>query len=133
TGRSFDRRVTKPATSTISRNDYAANFADFLSACPKDRPWFFWYGSTEPHRPYEFGSGLRLTSKKLTDVNWVPSYWPDTDPVRTDLLDYAYEVEYFDQRLQTMLRNLEENGQFDNTLVIVTSDNGMPFPRLKGQ
>jgi len=133
TGRSFDRRVTKPPTSAISRNDYAANFADFLSACPKDRPWFFWYGSTEPHRAYEFGSGLRLTNKRLTDVDWIPSYWPDNDTVRTDLLDYAYEVEYFDKHLQRMLQILEENGQLDNTVVIVTSDNGMPFPRVKGQ
>jgi len=32
-----------------------------------------------------------------------------------------------------MLRLLEERSLLDNTLVIVTSDHGMPFPRVKGQ
>jgi N-sulfoglucosamine sulfohydrolase len=53
--------------------------------------------------------------------------------VRADLLDYAYEIEYFDQHLQNMLDVLEAQGELDNTLVIVTADNGMPFPRIKGQ
>ncbi len=49
------------------------------------------------------------------------------------MLDYAYEIEYFDQHLQRMLALLEERGELDNTLVVVTADNGMPFPRIKGQ
>jgi arylsulfatase A-like enzyme len=32
-----------------------------------------------------------------------------------------------------MLELLEQRNQLDNTLVVVTSDNGMPFPRIKGQ
>jgi arylsulfatase A-like enzyme len=32
-----------------------------------------------------------------------------------------------------MLEKLEELGELENTLVIVTADNGMPFPRIKGQ
>jgi N-sulfoglucosamine sulfohydrolase len=50
-----------------------------------------------------------------------------------DMLDYAYEVEHFDRHLARMLQLLEERGLLENTLVIVTSDNGMPFPRAKGQ
>ena len=49
------------------------------------------------------------------------------------MLDYAYEVEYFDLHLGRMLKTLEDRGELDNTLVVVTSDNGMPFPRVKGQ
>ncbi|RMG19909.1 MAG: heparan N-sulfatase, partial [Bacteroidetes bacterium] len=60
-------------------------------------------------------------------------YWPDNDSVRTDLLDYAYEIEYFDQHLGQMLQLLQDAGELDNTLVVVTADNGMPFPRIKGQ
>jgi hypothetical protein len=43
----------------MNRNDYAGNFADFLAARPKDRPFYFWYGATEPHRGYAKGSGLQ--------------------------------------------------------------------------
>ena len=49
------------------------------------------------------------------------------------MLDYAYEIEYFDSHLQKMLKKLEETGELENTIVVVTADNGMPFPRIKGQ
>src|SRR5690606_11843869 len=92
----------------ISANDYAENFRDFLDKNSPDRPFFFWYGSTEPHRSYEFGAGIRYGGKKLTDLDRVPDYWPDCDTVRTDMLDYAFEIEYFDRHLAKMLEILEE-------------------------
>jgi arylsulfatase A-like enzyme len=52
---------------------------------------------------------------------------------RQDFLDYAYEIEHFDLHTQKMLQLLEERNELDNTIVIVTSDHGMPFPRIKGQ
>ena len=61
----------------------------------------------------------------------VPSFLPDTPEVRSDLLDYYTEIEWFDQHLSRMLNRLDEAGELDNTLVIVTADNGMPFPRAK--
>jgi arylsulfatase A-like enzyme len=133
TGRPFNRRTAAPPTPHISNNDYAANFADFLDAAPTNQPWCFWYGSIEPHRPYEFGSGAAKGGKKIADIDRVPGYWPDNETVRNDLLDYAFEVEHFDRHLGRMLAELEKRGQLDNTLVIVTGDNGMPFPRDKGQ
>lgn len=133
TGIAFNKRTTQPPTSEMSKNDYASNFEDFLTAAPKDKPWCFWYGSIEPHRAYEFGSGIEKGGKKLIDIDRVPSFWPDTETVRNDMLDYAYEVEYFDKHLGRMLSALEARGELDQTLVIVMADNGMPFPRCKGQ
>ena len=49
------------------------------------------------------------------------------------MLDYALEVEHFDTHLGRILNILEESGELENTIVIVTSDHGMPFPRCKGQ
>jgi hypothetical protein len=132
-GRPFNRRTLRPPTTGIGRNDYAANFAAFLDAAPADKPWCFWYGAIEPHRGYEYGSGAAKGGKKISDVDRVPAYWPDNATVREDLLDYAYEVEHFDEHLGRMLDLLEKKGLLDNTLVVVTSDNGMPFPRVKGQ
>jgi N-sulfoglucosamine sulfohydrolase len=132
TGTQFHRRVEKPSTSGISPNDYAGNFEQFLAQTESGKPWFFWCGGLEPHRPYEFGSGVRLGGKKLSDIDRVPAYWPDHETVRHDLLDYALEVEHFDKHLGRILELLEKNGALDNTLVVVTSDNGMPFPRVKG-
>ena len=132
-GRPFNRRKAAPPTPQISNNDYAGNFEEFLAAAPKGQPWCFWYGAVEPHRGYEYGSGVAKGGKKLSDIDRVPSCWPDNDVVRNDLLDYAFEVEHFDRHLVRMLELLEKQGQLDNTLVVVTSDNGMPFPHDKGQ
>jgi len=132
TGKAFNARKLKPETTGILATDYAANFTDFLDTTSKDKPWAFWYGAVEPHRGYEFGSGVAKGGKKLTDLDRVPAYWPDNETVRNDILDYAFEVEHFDRHLGRMLAELEKRGLLDNTLVIVTADHGWPFPRGKG-
>ena len=128
-GREFNARKLSTPTPGIDPRDYAANFDDFLAARKSGQPFFFWYGGTEPHRVYEDGVGKRL-GKKIADVE-VPKFWPDTELVRNDILDYCAEVEHFDSHLGRMLRSLERIGELDNTIVVVTSDNGMPFPRAK--
>ncbi|MBI3208008.1 MAG: sulfatase [Candidatus Solibacter usitatus] len=130
-GREYHKHTLKPPHSGISPKDYAANFEYFLAQRPKDQPFCFWYGGHEPHRDYEEGSGVRA-GKKPADVI-VPGYYPDARVVRSDMLDYALEVEWFDMHLGRMLKKLEETGELDNTFVLVTSDHGMPFPRVKGQ
>ena len=128
-GPAFAGHTLEPPASGISKKDYSANFADFLEACPADAPFCFWFGAHEPHRRFEEGSGLRL-GKSLEDAT-VPAFLPDTPLIRSDILDYYVEIEHFDRQLGAMLELLEKSGQLDNTLVIVTSDNGMAFPRAK--
>lgn len=132
-GNPFNRRKAAPPAAGISNNDYAANFADFLDAAPEGQPWCFWHGATEPHRGYEPGSGVVKGGKRPEDIDRVPAFWPDNEAVRRDMLDYAYEVEHVDRHLVRMLDELEGRGLAANTLVIVTSDHGVPFPRAKGQ
>ncbi len=84
------------------------------------------------HRGFEYGSGIAKGGKQLTDIDKVPAYWPDSEEVRTDMLDYAFEVEHTDRQLGLMLAELDKRGLLENTIVIVTSDHGMPFPRVKG-
>ena len=105
------------------------DFGTFLNAIPKDKPFCFWFGTTDPHRPYELGTGSNA-GMKASDVK-VPGWLPDAPAVRNDVLDYDYEIERLDKELGEMLSILEKIGQLDNTLVVITSDNGMPFPRAK--
>ena len=128
-GPTFSQITTKPPHGGIRNTDYAANFSAFLAARPEGEPFCFWYGASEPHRVFEQGVGLKV-GKDLDDVE-VPSFLPDTPEVRSDILDYCVEIEWFDAHLGRMLDALEEAGELDNTLVIVTSDNGMAFPRAK--
>ncbi|MDX9753762.1 MAG: sulfatase, partial [bacterium] len=128
-GPDYNRRSLQRPTSGIAKNDYAGNFEDFLAARPADTPFCFWYGASEPHRGYEPGSGLKA-GKRLDDAE-VPPFLPDQPEIREDLLDYAREIEWFDYHLGQMLNTLEEIGELENTLIVVTSDNGMPFPGAK--
>ncbi|MBN1673986.1 MAG: sulfatase [Kiritimatiellae bacterium] len=128
-GPEYNARKLRPPTTGISTCDYAANFKDFLDARPAGSPFCFWFGCREPHRDYERDSGIRAGKDVRACV--VPPYLPDVDVVRRDLLDYELEIEWFDAQLGLMLDRLAQNGELENTLVAVTSDNGMPFPRAK--
>ncbi len=132
TGKAYNAKKLKPPTTGISANDYAGNFAQFLDDKPEAEPFCFWFGGHEPHRNYEYGSGVAKGNKKISDIKQIPGFWPDNETVRNDVLDYAYEVEYLDGQLGKMINLLENKSQLDNTLIIFTSDNGMPFPRIKG-
>ncbi|MEX2264280.1 MAG: sulfatase [Bryobacteraceae bacterium] len=130
-GREFQTHTLTPPHKGISNKDYARNFESFLGQRPKEQPFCFWLGTHEPHRRYEDGSGVRA-GRNPADVR-LPSYYPENAAIRSDMLDYALEVEWFDQHLGRVLKKLEEIGELDNTFVLVTSDHGMPFPRVKGQ
>jgi uncharacterized sulfatase len=106
-----------------------SDFAAFLKSVPPGKPFCFWFGSQDPHRPYERGAGVK-SGHRIEDVQ-VPPFLPDTPAVRSDILDYIFEIERFDRGVGAMLKLLEHAGQLDNTLVVVTSDNGFPFPRGK--
>lgn len=121
-------RLETPPTDSISSIDYARNFEAFLESKPNDKPFFFWYGAQEPHRGYEWKSYDR---DRMLEKVIVPDFLPDDPIIRQDILDYYLEVEWFDQHLNRMLSRLDAMGELENTLVIATSDNGMPFPRAK--
>ena len=105
------------------------NFDAFLAARPEGKPFCFWYGSPQPHRPYSPGLGIRsgLDPAKV----FVPPYLPDNAITRSDICDYFHEVEQFDQQCAAILAVLEKTGELDNTLLVVSGDNGWPFPRAK--
>jgi N-sulfoglucosamine sulfohydrolase len=116
-------RARNPAGPTFQ------SFAAFLEKLPADKPFAYWIGPSDPHRPYEAGLAQQA-GLKPADVD-VPKTLPDVQPVRADLLDYYAEVERFDRTLADALARLEQAGRLDNTIVIATGDNGRPFPRDK--
>jgi N-sulfoglucosamine sulfohydrolase len=128
----FGEFQTKERIATgISNNDYVRNFEAMLKSRTAGKPFSFWLGLHEPHRGYELNSGVRL-GKQLTDIT-VPPYLPDLAVVRSDLADYAIEVESGDAVLGRVMQMLQDAGELDNTVLVVTSDHGMPFPYVKGQ
>ena len=128
-GIEFSKRTMKTPFRAMRNTDYAGNFEDFLESTEADQPFCFWLGTSEPHRGYEPGIGKR--SGKDPDQVVVPPIFPDNDIIRNDILDYLAETETFDQQVARAIAMLEERGQLDNTLIVITSDHGMPFPRAK--
>ncbi len=137
TGVEYNKWRVPKTSLKVSPFDYTANFKEFMRDRPDGKPFFFWYGAKEPHRGYEFKSGVKA-GKRIEDLDFLPSFWGEAESVKHDILDYAVEieyaveVEYFDRHLGDILNLLEELGEADNTLIIATSDNSMPFPRYKG-
>ena len=132
-GENYSIVKTDPPAKHISDNDYSGNFKYFLDNKKVDQPFFFWVGGLEPHRRYEYKAAINFGGKNIEQIEKVPDYWPDSDNVKTDMLDYAFEIEYFDSHLERIISELEKRNLLENTIIVVTSDNGMPFPRVKGQ
>jgi len=108
--------------------DYAS-FKNFLDQKTENQPFAYWFGSQDPHRDYETNTGVR--SGMLGDLVEVPEFLPDEECVRNDILDYYFEVERFDRECGNIIQQLEAAGELENTIIVMTSDNGMPFPRAK--
>jgi hypothetical protein len=78
------QRPARPAPYDRHRQfDYAGQLRRLPRRRPPGKPWAFWYGAIEPHRGYEFGSGVKKGGKKLADIERVPAFWPDNETVRT--------------------------------------------------
>ena len=105
------------------------DFDDFLGKRDVNKPFCFCFGAYDPHRGYKVGSGkqsgMDLSKIKLFDC------FPDSEEVRSDVADYYFEVQRFDREVGDALKKLEELGELENTIVVVTGDHGMPFPRCK--
>jgi arylsulfatase A-like enzyme len=107
------------------------NFKQFLATTDAgQRPFFFWLATGDPHRPYKKDSGKQ--SGIDPDKVHLFEHYPDAEVVRHDVADYYFEVERWDQLVGEAIEQLEERNLLDNTIIIMTGDHGMPFPRCKG-
>ena len=128
TGKAYTKnRVDSPKG--ISKQDYAANFEQFLDEIPDEHPFFFWVGIGEPHLPHPSGLGVStgIDAAKIR----IPSFYPDVPEIRSAMSDYLAEIEWADEMLGKIIKSIENRGLKENTLFVFTSDNGMPFPRAK--
>lgn len=109
---------------------YKDGFESFLNTKPKDQPFCFWLGASDPHRPYKKETG-KDSGMDISRIN-IPNFYPNHPIIKSDIADYYFEVQRFDNDVDKALKLLEERGELENTIVVVTGDHGMPFPRCKG-
>jgi len=99
------------------------SFEKFLAARSQAQPFCYWFGSRDPHVPWDKKSEADRSKIK------VPRHLPDDPAVREDIAGYYAEVERFDAECGAILDLLKNAGELDNTLVVMTSDNGWQIPR----
>ncbi|WDE95352.1 sulfatase [Lentisphaera profundi] len=95
-----------------------------------ENPFFFWLATSDPHRGYKKDSGVN-SGIDASKVHLFDHY-PDALTVRKDVADYYYEVQRWDELVGSAIKLLEDKDLLDNTIIIMTGDHGMPFPRGKG-
>lgn len=94
---------------------------------PKDKPFFLWLAAVDPHRPYD-NTDSPIHS---TDDVRVPPYFPDNQKVREDFARYYDEIHRMDRYIGEVVATLDREELSENTVILVISDNGRPFPRDK--
>jgi len=123
--------------------DVRGNFSTFLAdgkAATKDgtkdgteQPWLYWFGPTLVHRKWVKGSGKALWGLEPDALQGkLPGFLPDVPEIREDFADYLGEVQAWDAGVGAILKLLEESGQLERTLIVVSGDHGPPgFPHGK--
>jgi arylsulfatase A-like enzyme len=106
------------------------NFDDFLKARPREKPFCYWFGPTTVHRTWVKGSGKALWGIEPDSLRGkLPPFLPDVPEVREDFADYLGEVQAFDAYVGTIVKRLEETGELERTLIVISGDHGAPgFP-----
>jgi arylsulfatase A-like enzyme len=121
------------ASKEVLYDEVRGNFGAFLNDRPEGTPFCYWWGPTNTHRTWEQGSGKALWGLEPDDLKGrMPKFLPDVHEVREDFCDYLGECLAFDAGLGVLIEMLEEIGELDDTLIVVSGDHGIPgIPRAK--
>ncbi|MFB3826639.1 MAG: sulfatase [Bryobacteraceae bacterium] len=103
-----------------------ADLAALRRFATRDRkqPFFAIVASHQPHTPWDRGDPALYPPASLKPA----PYLVDCPAMREMLSKYYAEVTYFDRQVGAVLAMLDETGLAENTIVMVASEQGAPFP-----
>ncbi len=104
----------------------ADNCREFIAA-GDDEPFFLYFCTTEPHRPFRREGSDTFDPADVI----VPEYLPDSPECRQELAKYYGSVQRADSGLERLIEILKETDHWEDTVVIYISDNGIAFPGAK--
>lgn len=98
-----------------------------------DRPFYLHMGFSDPHRDFGNGSAYADYEEVTYDAGEVPvpDFLPDHPDVRAEMAEYYQSITRMDAGFGRAIRALEEAGRAEDTMIVVMSDHGMPFPGAK--
>jgi N-sulfoglucosamine sulfohydrolase len=106
----------------------AEGWLDALRNRPKDKPFFFWFASRDPHVPYSPLPADGLYQPK--DAVMLPAFLDGPD-ARYTIAQYYTEITRLDSYVGKVVAELRAQHLLNNTYIIFLSDNGAPLPRAK--
>lgn len=129
----------------------ARNGVEMAEACREliaekgSRPLFLYFCTADPHRSRQFAKtgakpnlfGNESTHADIEERTYdpaevsVPPFLVDTPACRAELAQYYQSVSRVDQGVGRLIDILKQTGHWDDTLLVVVSDNGVPFPGAK--
>lgn len=120
--------------------DVVPHVVDFIAERAKkqkDRnaePFYARVGFIEVHRlGFDYERYLDLPKAEANaSVTTVPGFIKDSNLARTDVAQFNACVEHTDRYLGEIFDSVEEAGIGDNTIIVLTTDHGIDFPRAKG-
>jgi len=105
-----------------SRNAHYRNRPD------KSQPFFAVFNWTGTHESQNWNiSKVRTDPKSVT----VPPYFPDNEIIRKNIAKMYDNIAVFDSVVGVMLKELEKEGELDNTIIFFWGDHGDGLPRAK--
>jgi N-sulfoglucosamine sulfohydrolase len=124
-------RVEKGMSVAAARDEIHSqvrqNFDAFLADRKPGQPWHYFFGPTTTHRTWIKGSGKKLWGIEPDALKGkMPPFLPDVPEVREDIADYLGEAQAYDSYIGVLLKRLEEIGELNRTLVVISGDHGMP-------
>ncbi len=123
----------KPAAKQKILDQVRGNFRDFLAKRKDGQPFFYSFNPSNTHRKWALGSGKALWGLNPDDLKGkMPPVLPDVPLIREDMADYLGEAMAFDAACGELIKMVEDMGELDNTIVVISGDHGVPgFPRGK--
>jgi uncharacterized sulfatase len=95
------------------------------------QPFFAFFNDTGTHESQIFRSATNQNLAHDPAKAWLAAFQPDTPQMRRDWAQYHDLLTALDQRHQVRLDELEQDGLFEDTIIIVTSDHGTGVARYK--
>lgn len=92
------------------------------------KPFYAEINFFEPHRPFDFGGVKPFKSKGIS----VPKYIPNNHDIRKEFASMQGAIKKMDDSVGKIINILKRTNLYENTIILFTTDHGIPFPRAKG-